>query len=388
MPGERILPPLFHLDYKPKLPIKADYGIGVVGAGQIVNQAHLPAYRKAGFRVLAITDIDSAAASATAARFCIPRVCQSIDELLDISEIEIVDIAVPAKHNPVLARKAFEANKHVLVQKPMAETTSEAIAMVDAARRYGRKLAVNQQMRWSPAVRAAADVLQRGLLGEVLECSIDLEIRTRWDLWPWLSEHPYPELYYHTIHHVDTVRAWLRDPVQVYASLARHPNSGTKGPTRAYMIFKYPGDLRATFLVNHHTAAPNDDWRAEFRIEGTQGCCEGTIGLLLNYPTGRSDVFRLAQEELLPGGSLEMELEGRWFPDAFIGPMSSLMDAITAGTEAETSGEEVLGTLRVLDAIRTSHETGNAVTLIRIQPDARESAALRRMTDRVRIVSM
>ncbi len=355
--------PLFHLDYKPKLPIKADYGIGMIGAGQIVNQAHLPAYRKAGFRVLAITDIDSAAATGTAERFQIPRVCRSVDELLNMPEIEIIDIAVPASHNSTLAGQAFEAGKHVLVQKPMAETTSEAVAMVEAARQHGRKLAVNQQMRWSPAVRAASDVLRKRVLGELLECSIDIEIRTRWDLWPWLSEHPYPELYYHTIHHVDTIRAWLRDPVRIYASLARHPDSKTKGPTRTYMIFVYPGDLRATFLVNHHTAAPNDGWRAEFRIEGTAGRCQGTIGLLLNYPTGRSDVFKLAHQELLPGGSLEMELEGRWFPDAFIGPMSSLMDAITTATEPETSGEEVLGTLRLLDAIRKSHETQQSVAL-------------------------
>jgi predicted dehydrogenase len=278
-------------------------------------------------------------------------------------EIEIIDIAVPAPHNPALARAALAANKHVLVQKPMAETTSEAAAMVAAARKHGRKLAVNQQMRWSPAVRAAADVLWRGLLGDLLECSINIEICTRWDLWPWLIEHPYPELYYHTIHHVDTVRAWLRDPVQIYASLARHPNSGTKGPTRSYMIFRYPGDLRATFLVNHHTAAPNDGWRAEFSIEGTAGRCQGTIGLLLNYPTGRSDLFKLAHPELIPGGSLEVELEGRWFPDAFVGPMSSLMDAITTGGESETSGQEVLGTLRLLDAIRKSHETGESVML-------------------------
>jgi predicted dehydrogenase len=361
--GGHKLPPLFELNYKPALPIKADYGIGVVGAGQIVNQAHLPAYKNAGFRVLAITDIDRAAANATAARFDIPRICQSLDELLDMPQIEIVDIAVPAKHNLAVAKKALEANKHVLVQKPMAEITKEAVEMVEAARKQRRKLAVNQQMRWSPSVRAAGDVLRRRLLGEVLHCSIDIDIRTRWDVWPWFSEHPYPELYYHTIHHVDTVRGWLRDPLQLYASLANHPHSGTKGPTRTYMVFKYPGDLRTTFHVNHHTAAPNESWRAEFRIEGTVGWCQGTIGLLLNYPMGRSDVFKLAHQELIPGGSLDIELQGRWFPDAFLGPMSSLMDAITTGAEPETSGEEVLGTLRLLDAIRTSHETGQSVAL-------------------------
>ena len=239
----------------------------------------------------------------------------------------------------------------------MAETVQEAADMVKAAHECGRKLAVNQQMRWSPAARAASDLIRRGLLGELLECGIQIQIRTRWDLWPWLSEHPYPEIYYHSIHHVDTVRAWLGDPMQVYASLAHYPNANYKGPTRNYMVFVYPGNLRATFSINHHTSAPSDRWRAEFHIEGTDGRCEGVMGLLLNYPTGRSDVLRLVHQKLIPRGSLEMELEGRWFPDAFIGPMSSLMDAITDDTQAETSGDEVLGTMRVLEAIRKSHET-------------------------------
>jgi hypothetical protein len=64
-------------------------------------------------------------------------------------------------------------------------------------------------------------------------------------------DHPYPEIYYHTIHHVDTVRAWLRDPIQIYASLARYPGITYNGPMRNYMVFVYPNNLRATFLVNH-----------------------------------------------------------------------------------------------------------------------------------------
>jgi Oxidoreductase family, NAD-binding Rossmann fold len=89
-------PPL-QLDYQPKLPVKMDYGIGIIGAGQSINRAHLPAYRNAEFRVLAITDIDSVAANSTAAQFNIPRVCRSVDELLEMSNIDTVDISVPVK---------------------------------------------------------------------------------------------------------------------------------------------------------------------------------------------------------------------------------------------------------------------------------------------------
>lgn len=355
--------PLLPLDYAPKLPVNPNYGIGLVGAGQIVNQAHLPAYRKAGFRVLAIADQDHRAAAETAVRFEIPRVCDSVEELLGVPSLEIVDIAVPARHNPELTKRVLQGGKHVLVQKPMAETVDQAEAMVRDAGAAGRKLAVNHQMRWAPSVRAAADLLNRGFFGELLECNFQIEIRTAWDFWPWLQSHPYPEIYYHSIHYVDSLRGWMGDPTLLYASLAKHPASKCAGPTRNYTVFEYPGNLRASMLVNHHSVAPDDDLIAKFTIEGTEGRCEALIGLLLNYPTGRSDLLTLSHRELTPAGSLRLELSGRWFPDAFIGPMSSLMDAITNDSEPETSGEEVLGTLRVIEAMRKSHETRQVVRL-------------------------
>jgi predicted dehydrogenase len=359
------LSPFLALDYVPKLPLTADYGIGLIGAGQIVNQAHLPAYRKAGFSVIAITDRNRTAAEETAQRFAIPRVCASVEELLEISRIDIVDIAVPAIANPELTRQALVAGKHVLVQKPMAETLESAEAMIASAHAAKRKLAVNQQMRWAPSVRAASDLLRKGLFGELVECSIQIQVRTPWDSWPWLQTHPYPELTYHSIHHIDTMRGWLGDPQLVFATLAHYPGARCTGPTRNHIVLEYPGDLRASIQVNHHSIAPADDLAAKFIIEGTKGRCEGSIGLLLNYPVGRSDLLTFSHRTLTPAGAIRLELEGRWFPDAFIGPMSSLMDAITLDQEPETSGQQILGTLRLLDAVRQSHQTRQTVSLSR-----------------------
>ena len=49
------------LDFKPEMPRRMDHGIGIVGAGGVVNYAHLPAYAQAGFKVVGITDKDRAA---------------------------------------------------------------------------------------------------------------------------------------------------------------------------------------------------------------------------------------------------------------------------------------------------------------------------------------
>ena len=75
----------------------AHLGIAVVGAGQVVNGAHLPAYRKGGLSVAGIYDRDRAKAEATAGRFGVEKVYGSLEELLDDPRVDIVDVAVPGR---------------------------------------------------------------------------------------------------------------------------------------------------------------------------------------------------------------------------------------------------------------------------------------------------
>ena len=135
------------LDYLPKLGNRRDYGIGIVGAGAIVNAAHLPAYRKAGFNVLGITDLDGNRARQVARTFEIPTVYENIESLLDDSTVQIVDIAVPPWNQRNLAHQVMAAGKHLLCQKPLSNIYCEAVDIVDSAEEAGVRLAVNQQMR-------------------------------------------------------------------------------------------------------------------------------------------------------------------------------------------------------------------------------------------------
>src|SRR5258707_5353764 len=77
------------------LPQRRDYPIAIVGAGGIVNDAHLPAYRKARFHVIGIYDVQAERAAQTARRFVIPTVYDILDELLS-GPAAIVDVAVSA----------------------------------------------------------------------------------------------------------------------------------------------------------------------------------------------------------------------------------------------------------------------------------------------------
>ena len=79
----------------PEMPKRLDYRIGIIGAGFIVRNCHLEAYRKAGFNPVAITSLDLEQSKEVAALHKIEKVYPDWKQLVDDKDIEIIDIAVP-----------------------------------------------------------------------------------------------------------------------------------------------------------------------------------------------------------------------------------------------------------------------------------------------------
>src|SRR5229473_1802069 len=101
------------LDYLPRLPQRKDFRIGCVGAGFIMRDCHLVAYRQAGFNPVAITSRNFDTASAVAAQHKVPRVHRSIADLLADKSIEILDVAVPPDLQAGILRQAAEHGDHL-----------------------------------------------------------------------------------------------------------------------------------------------------------------------------------------------------------------------------------------------------------------------------------
>lgn len=348
----------YGIDDTVPLPASRDRGIGVVGCGGIVNYAHLPAYRASGFHVVACYDWDRAAAAQTAARHGIPRVAGSLDELLADEAVAIVDIAVTPEAQPGIGAQAAAAGKHLLCQKPLASSYAEAVGLVEAARTAGVKLAVNQQMRWDGGIRVARQLIEQGAAGQVADARIEVSVRTPWHLWPWMARSERLEVIYHSIHYLDSLRALLGEPERVTAVHGRFPGQPEVGETRTTTLLDYAGGAIALVDVNHHNWS--DDAYARFRLLGSEGLITGTIGLLYDYPEGRVDTLAF-QARAEPGRWHEATLHTRWIPDAFAGPMASLMTAIDTDGEPETSGADNLGTLRLVLAAYRSAADGCAV---------------------------
>jgi predicted dehydrogenase len=352
----------WRLNVELPMPERRDYPIAIVGAGGIVHDAHLPAYRKAGFTVAGIFDLDHERAERVARQFEIPIVYPSLDALLD-GPAAIVDVAVPARENLAIARRVAASGKALLLQKPLAEDLATAQAIAAETERAGIVAAVNQQMRWMPAALAMRNLIRRDLLGEVYQISFLINVETPWRLWPWIMAGERVEVLYHSIHYLDTIRALLgREPRLVFADGTTAPGYPTRAETRTNIQLIFEGTTRATVLDTHHNSGGLDDQFALFRVEGTEGTAVAELGLLKNYPIGMPDSFRYQSKRLQPGTWIAPTLEGTWFPDAFVGTMASVMRGLEGAPGApETSVRDNLGTLRVVLAAYQSMVTAHAV---------------------------
>lgn len=335
--------------------------VGVIGAGGIVQGAHLPAYQKAGLPIRAITDIDQTKAQALADEFGIPHVYPSAEALLADPEIEVVDIAVPASEQPALVLAALDAGKHVLAQKPLATTVEAALELAEKAEASGLLVGVNQQLRCDEGMAAAYEMVQRGWLGELSGFSITVNLDTPWHLWDWAQSMERLEVMIHSIHYHDVVRWFLGNPKRVFALAGRTAGQAPIGETRTVSSYLYDSGVVAVVHANH--VNKGEDNLAEFRIDGSEGSIRGTLGLLYDYPVGRCDTVELKSSVVPTDGWVPYPVTQRWIPDAFIGTMGSLLAEIAGEGTRRSPISDNVDTVKLVHALYESIETGQAVSL-------------------------
>lgn len=334
--------------------------IVLVGAGGIVNDAHLPAYRACAFPVAGVFDLDRARAEATARRFALPRVYERLEDALAVPGA-VFDVAVPPQAVLELVRR-IPRGAPVLIQKPLGRDLAEATAIRAVCRERALVAAVNFQLRFSPLMLALADAKERGLLGRVVELDVRVNCRMPWELWPFLAELPRMELALHSIHYLDSIRALLGDPRAVWCRTVKHPDAPKLASSRSTMILDYADDVRCALSVNHHHGHGPRHEASELRVEGLAGAAVGVMGVNLDYPCGRPDTLELALHRGEGERAREwrsVSLVGSWFPDAFRGPMSNLQ-RFAAGEDhvLATSVEDAWRTMRLVEALYDSDARG------------------------------
>ncbi|RME55197.1 MAG: gfo/Idh/MocA family oxidoreductase [Caldilineae bacterium] len=344
--------------------------IVIIGAGGIVNDAHLPAYRKAGFPVAGIFDIDQEKARRTAARFHVPTVYPSLEAAVEAGRVDVVyDVALPASALPQVL-PALPDGATVLMQKPMGESLSEARTILEICRSKSLNASVNFQLRYAPFVLAARSLIEQGAIGELVGLRVDVAVYTPWHLWSFLERVSCMEVKYHSIHYLDLVRSFVGDPLGVHARVTNHPLAPNMDGTCSAMILVYRDDLAVTVQTNHFFRFGLTHQQSSITWEGARGAIKATMGLLMNYPEGVPDRFEFFAEgvEVIgpevfdsPTGEgwREARFEGSWFPDAFVGTMAAAQRAAEgSGPRQPTHVEDAYRTMALVEAACRSSRQG------------------------------
>jgi predicted dehydrogenase len=331
--------------------------IVLIGAGGIAHDAHLPAYAKAGFPVVAIVDIDQEKAQALATKFDVGKVARTIEEAVRFAPKDAVfDCAAPAPAQRSILEQLPDGAA-VLLQKPMGETLAEAEEILSICRRKGLIAAVNFQLRYAPNMLAAKAIFETGALGPLHDMEVSVSCHMPWELWSFLEKAPRLEILYHSIHYVDLVRAWFGNPVGVYAKTVKSPKTARLAATKSVIVMDYGDDKRVFIATNHsHDFSPKMQ-RSFVQWEGMDGAMRAQMGVNLNYPVGLPDTL-----EYIVRGDADWtngSVSGNWFPDAFMGSMGSLQAYVQGEPETlPTSVEDAIDTMRVVEAAYLSSVRG------------------------------
>ena len=344
-----------------------DYRIGCVGAGMIMAECHLAAYKEAGFPVAAIASRTRANAAKVAERWGIATVHDTPEALIEDKNVDIIDLAYPPDQQPALIRHALKQPhiKAILAQKPLALSLDEAIRLRDEAKAAGKILSVNQNMRYDQSMRVLKQIIESGALGDLVFAQIDMHAIPHWQ--GFLEEYDRLTLANMSVHHLDVLRFLFGDPDEITTLTRKDPRTAfehSDGITVSTL--RFPSGVLALSLEDVWSGPREDGYKDDqhinWRVDGTLGVAKGTIG----WPTGAASTLSYASTKTTGGEWVSPSWDTMWFPHAFIGVMEQLQHAVASGTEPALQVADNVKTMALIEAGYRSIDEGRTVKLSEI----------------------
>lgn len=335
------------LPYLPPQPKRYNPQIGLIGCGGI-SQAHLAAYRKAGFKVVALCDQSLEKARARRDEFFPEaRISSNAADLIKDPTIEILDITPHPTDRIPLVRAALQAGKHVLSQKPFVLDLKTGERLCDLAEKHQVKLAVNQNGRWSPHMAYMREAVRAGLIGEVMS----VHCGVHWNH-TWVQGTPFEQIYDlifydFAIHWFDFLASIIGNKAtRVQASNSFAVGQTLKVPMLAQALVEFTGG-QASLLFDAHIQHGSLDTAF---VGGSKGSLRSS-GPDLGQQTVTLHTAK---------GIAQPVLQGKWFNDGFAGTMGELLCAIEQKRAPLNNARDNLQSLALCFAAIAAAHTGKA----------------------------
>ncbi|MGA8942125.1 MAG: oxidoreductase [Thermoactinomyces sp.] len=341
---------------------------GLIGFGFSGSTFHTPIIKT--IKTLEITKVVSSRPEKVKLHLPEAIVCESIDEILKDPGIELVIITSPNQTHYSYARKALEAGKHVVVEKPFVLNTKEADDLIRLADKNRRLLSVYQNRRFDSDFLTLQKCISQGILGKIHTYKAHYDryrpqVRERW------REMDLPGsglLYDLGSHLIDQALLLFGKPQTVYADLLKQ-RPGAKAIDYFHLVLGYESGLRVILQAGCLVKSPGP----RFEVHGSKGTFV-KYGLdpqeeqLKQGLTPASPGW--GQENPEQFAKVQFEKEGLQF-SATISSLAGcyenyyhqIAEAIRAGCKPPVTAEEARETIRVIEAAMTSSAEGRLVIL-------------------------
>lgn len=281
------------------------------------------------------------------------RIFKTLDEAIAAApDAEFVLDVTPPKVHREVAEKAFAAGLHVLGEKPLSESYSDALAVVAAGKAAGKTHMITQNYRFGAQPRTAARLVREGLIGQPGQCDIRFYM-------PWADmagthyvTEPYMLINDMMVHHFDLLRYTVGEtPVSVQAITWNQPWGWHAGDACHVILFEFASGLRATHTCVGCAVGSQTQWNGDWRIEGPQGSIDmSRDGIVYSH------LHRVEEK-------VERKIEGDDVPGGEKAILDEFIGALKNGGQPECNAEDNLQSLAMVFAAIKSAQEGRKVLL-------------------------
>lgn len=327
--------------------------VALVGVGAAAQVNHLPALKKLPeVELVALCDRDAEKAARVAQKFGVPHAYSRFEDLLADETIDAVDITTPNYLHAPMAVAALESGKHVLCERPLARSGTEAAAMAKAARKADRMLMCALQHRFRPDAQLLRRFVEKGDLGQVFHAKAGwLRQRTEWDSDEWraLKRESGGGVVLDLGFHMLDLSLWvLGDPQveSVTASVHRSRKDAVEDSATAFLRLAGGGTLTLELT-----------WGLLMEKEFAYLNLFGSGGAALLNP------FRVhkGMHGTLVNVTPELEPQRNQYRQAMESQIQHFIDSLRGGRKPMGLVDEVVPVMDLMDAIYKSAEQGKEV---------------------------
>jgi scyllo-inositol 2-dehydrogenase (NADP+) len=308
--------------------------------------------------------------SRSSERFPYVRIVRSYDEMVGDPELDLIVVNTPDHLHYEMCRKALEAGKHVVVEKPFTQESRQADDLIRTAQKKGLLLSVFQNRRWDSDFLTIRKIIDERLLGRLVEYEAHFD-RFR----NYIQQHTWKELaesgtgILHNLgpHLIDQALVLFGMPASVTADIRRQ-RTGSQVDD-AFTLWLYYHEVKVTLKAGYLV-----------RLPGPRYLLHGTEGSFLKWGTDPQE--EQLKAGILPGGpDWGRESEEHWgvldttvkgldyrekmesLPGNYLAYYDTIYRALTSGQPPGVTATEGRDVIRIIEAALKSDQERKAILL-------------------------